>query len=101
MDASVISLEKVVIEFQYSLSKRGFNKSRFVDLHPMQKTGSLKFHLDLIGLMLIGDVVIEASGKQVNLTLLQEFQIPSDTVFELHAGEHGAKIIYGTGLISK
>lgn len=100
MDYSVMSIEKILKEFNASIQKRGFKKCRVIDLSAQQKTGYLKFNYDLIGLLLIGEVVLELGHHQVPLVVGEEFHIPHENNFQLIGGDTAAKLLYGVGFIN-
>ena len=45
--------------------------------------------------------MVEGAFPNRSLVAFEEFHVPSDSNFELLAGEHGAKILYGIGLLNK
>lgn len=94
MDISVVSIESLAINFSQTLLPRGFYKGSLRHFNALQSSGVIKSNREVIGLVLLGDLLIEFSDTQHVIGVGTEFFLPPHFYFQATAGEQGAHLIY-------
>jgi hypothetical protein len=94
MDYSVVSIESLAAEFCRNLSSRGFYKERLMHFAPCQSSGIMKTNRYVLGLVLLGELVIESSEGKYVVELGGEFYLKPNLHFQVSAAEHGAHFFY-------
>jgi hypothetical protein len=94
MDMSVISIESLAMNFSQTLSARGFYKGSLRHFSPYQSSGVLQINREVIGLVLLGELLVEFSDSQRIIEIGTEFFLPPNVYFQATAGEHGAHFLF-------
>ena len=94
MDMSVISIESLAIEFSQKLTARGFYKGSLRHFRPYQSSGVLQSNREVLGLVLLGELLVEFSDSQWVIDLGTEFFLPPNVYFQATAGEQGAHFLF-------
>jgi len=94
MDMSVISIESLAKNFSQTLSSRGFYKGSLRQFLPYQSSGVLQINREVIGLVLLGDLLIQYSDSLRVIEMGTEFFLPPNVYFQATAGEHGAHFLF-------
>lgn len=94
MDMSVISIESLAINFSQKLTSRGFYKGSLRHYSPYQSSGVLQSNREVLGLVLLGELLLEYSDKEQIIEMGAEFFLPPNVYFQATAGEHGAHFMY-------
>jgi len=94
MDKSVISIESMAIIFSQSLVRKGFTKRGLRYFRPYQSSGVFFTDREILGLVLMGQLVIEIEDSKSILDEGDEFFLPSNNFFSATAGEHGAHFLF-------
>ena len=93
MDMSVISIESLAIEFSQTLTARGFYKGSLRHFSPYQSSGVLQSNREVLGLVLLGELLVEFSDSQWVIEMGTEFFLPPNVYFQATAGEQGAHFL--------
>jgi hypothetical protein len=94
MDKSVISIESLAIFFSQSLTRKGFHKGTLRHFSPYQCSGVLYINREVLGLVLMGELLIDIEDNQSIIEQGGEFFLPPNVYFQATAGEHGAHFLF-------
>ncbi len=94
MDMSVISIESLAVNFSQTLTSRGFYKGSLSHFRPYQSSGVLQSNRKVLGLVLLGELLIEFSDCQRVIDMGTEFFLPPNVYFQVSADEQGAHFIF-------
>lgn len=96
MDTSVISIEAMAREFGETLFERGFTKGIFREFKPYQTTDVLISEKAVIGIVLSGDLLFQFQDCLIINNSGDQFFVPTNTYYQLTAGEQGVRFLYST-----
>ncbi|MFZ4473297.1 MAG: hypothetical protein ACOYOX_11070 [Limnohabitans sp.] len=99
MDKSVISLESLAITFSQNLTLKGFTKRSLRYFKPYQSSGVVYINREVLGLVLMGELLIYIDENQSILEQGSEFFLPPNIFFQVTAGEHGAHFLYAHQMV--
>ena len=94
MDNSVISIESVAITFSQNLISKGFTKRSLRYFRPYQCSGVIYTNREVLGLVLMGELLIEIEDNQSIFEQGGEFFLPSNVYFQATAGDIGAHFLF-------
>ena len=82
MYTPTISIELLVKKFGYSLYERGFSNSFFKELSPYETIGVQEAQGAVLGLVLIGELLINMPDSMQIFSATEEFFLPPNIFFE-------------------